>query len=57
MADSRALWLEWADWSIENFTRVFGDAGDGDDGTLDMKLLEADTNNDLALVVMAAMKK
>jgi len=56
MENSRELWQGWADWSIENFARVFGDGGDGDDGTLDMKLLEADTNNDLALVVMAAVK-
>ena len=57
MEDSIALWQKWADWSIENFARVFGDDGGGDDGTLDMKLLEADTDNDLALVVMAAVKK
>ena len=54
MEDSRALWLDWADWSIENFTRVFG-IEEGADA--DMELLQADTNDDLALVVMAAVKK
>jgi len=54
MADSRAIWQQWADWSVENFERVFGD---GESGDADMKLLQADTNNDLALVVMAAVKK
>jgi len=55
MEDSRALWQVWADWSIENFARVFGEDEAGADA--DLKLLQADTNNDLALVVMAAVKK
>ena len=54
MKDSRALWQQWADWSIVNFKRLFGDAEDAD---TDMKLLEADTDNDLSLIVMAAVKK
>jgi len=54
MADSRDIWQQWADWSVENFERVFGEGVAGDD---DMKLLEADTDNDLALIVMAAVKK
>ena len=54
MEDSRALWQTWADWSIENFSRVFGEE-EGSDA--DLKLLQADTSNDLALVVMAAVKK
>jgi hypothetical protein len=54
MEDSRAIWQHWADWSVENFERVFGD---GESGDTDMKLLQADTNNDLALIVMAARKK
>jgi cyclopropane fatty-acyl-phospholipid synthase-like methyltransferase len=54
MEDSREIWQHWADWSVENFERVFGD---GESGDTDMKLLQADTDNDLALVVMAARKK
>ena len=50
--DSRIMWQLWADWSIENFEREFG--GPGDD---DMKLLNADANNDLALIAMTAVKK
>jgi len=53
MEDTRELWQDWADWSIDNFARVFGEE-DGADA--DMKLLQADTNNDLAFVVMAAVK-
>ncbi|MCL2603093.1 MAG: methyltransferase domain-containing protein [Defluviitaleaceae bacterium] len=53
MEDSKKLWQDWADWSVENFERVFND---GEPGDADFKLLEADTNNDLALVVMAAKK-
>ena len=54
IADSRALWQQWADWSVENFERVFGD---GENGDADMKLLQADTDNDLAFIVVAAVKK
>jgi hypothetical protein len=54
MENSRVLWQAWADWSIENFARVFGEDEGAD---ADLKLLQADTNNDLALVVMAAVKK
>jgi len=54
MKDSRALWQQWADWSVVNFKRLFGDVEDAD---TDMKLLEADTDNDLSLIVMAAVKQ
>jgi len=54
MEDSRAIWQDWADWSVENFERVFGESEGAD---ADLKLLEADTNDDLALIVMAAVKK
>jgi hypothetical protein len=54
MEDSRALWQEWADWSVEHFERVFGD---GEKGDADFKLLEADADNDLAFILMAAVKK
>ena len=53
--DSKAIWQSWADWSVKNFATAFGADGE-DDGTLDMRLLEADTNNDLALIAMAAKK-
>jgi len=45
------MWQEWADWSLENFEREFGLPGD-----TDTNLLEADTNDDLALIVLAARK-
>jgi hypothetical protein len=54
MEDSRAIWQHWADWSVVHFERVFGD---GESGDTDLKLLQADTNNDLALIVMAARKR
>ena len=53
MEESRAIWLDWADWSVENFERVFGESEGGD---ADMNLLQADTNDDLALIVLAAVK-
>ena len=53
MEDSKAIWQRWADWSIENFKRVFGEEEGAD---ADMKLLEADKNNDMQLIVMAAKK-
>jgi len=49
--DSKAMWQDWADWSLENFEKEFGGPGDTDD-----KLLKADINNDLALIAMAARK-
>jgi len=54
MEDSRAIWQHWADWSVDNFERVFGEEEGGD---ADLNLLNADTDNDLALIVMAARKK
>jgi hypothetical protein len=53
MEDSKKLWQDWADWSVDNFERVFGD---GEKGDTDSKLLAADVNNDLAFIVMAAKK-
>jgi len=47
---SKAIWQAWADWSIENFEKEYGEGGD-----LDTKLLEADTNDDLALIAMTAV--
>ena len=51
MDDPKAVWQPWADWSVENFDKEWGEGGD-----FDVKLLEADTENDLALIVMAAIK-
>jgi len=53
--DAKAIWMYWAEWSLENYERVFGECVDS--GDTDMKLLEADKNNDLAFVVMTAIKK
>jgi len=36
---------------LENFEKEFGEGGD-----YDTKLLEADTNNDIALIALAAKK-
>ncbi|MCL1951294.1 MAG: methyltransferase domain-containing protein [Oscillospiraceae bacterium] len=54
IADPKALWQPWADWSIENFEKEFGDGGGG--GDFDAKFLAADTDGDLAFVAMAARK-
>ncbi|MCL2514169.1 MAG: methyltransferase domain-containing protein [Oscillospiraceae bacterium] len=54
MDDPKALWQPWADWSVDNFEKEFEGGGGGD---FDVKLLEADTNNDLALVALAARKR
>jgi len=53
MTDSRSIWQEWADWSVENFEMVFGLSEGGD---ADFNLLQADLDNDLAFVVLAAVK-
>ncbi len=50
--DPKGIWRPWADWSLENFDKEWGDGGD-----FDTKFLDADTNGDAALVVMAARKK
>ena len=49
--DSKAMWQGWAEWSLENFEKEYGGPGD-----TDANLLEADTNNDLVLVALAARK-
>lgn len=46
------IWQPWADWSIENFDKEWGDGGD-----FDKKFLDADTNGDIALIVLAARKR
>ena len=52
--DPKTIWQPWADWSVENFKKEFGDAGGG--GDFDVKFLEADTDNDIALIVLVAKK-
>jgi cyclopropane fatty-acyl-phospholipid synthase-like methyltransferase len=52
--DPKALWKPWADWSVENFEREFGDGGGGAD--YDARFLEADTGDDVALIALAARK-
>ena len=53
--DPKALWRPWADWCVDNFAKEFGDGGGGAD--FDVRLLDADTNNDFALIALAATKK
>ena len=53
--DTKGIWQIWADWAIENFKKEFG--GTEEEAACDYKLLEADTNNDLAMVALAARKK
>jgi len=52
--DPKALWRPWADWAVENFEKEFGDDGGGAD--FDVRFLEADTGNDIALISLAAKK-
>jgi len=52
--DTRGIWQLWADWSVENMVKEFG--GSEEEAVCDMKLLDADTDNDLAMVAMAARK-
>ncbi|HBU12735.1 MAG TPA: SAM-dependent methyltransferase [Clostridiales bacterium] len=52
MEDPKGIWWPWAKWAAENFDKEWGEGGD-----FDTKFLQADTNNDVALVVMAATKK
>jgi len=54
MDDTKALWQPWANWAKKNFAKEFGDEGGG--GDFDVKLLEADINNDIALIALAARK-
>ena len=52
--DPKALWQSWADWAVKNFDKEFGDAGGS--GDFDAKFLEADIDNDLALIAWVAKK-
>ena len=44
--DTQGIWRPWADW-----------AANRPGGTTDIRLLDADTNDDLAFVVMTAIKR
>ena len=52
MEDPKVIWQSWADWAALNMEKEFGKNGD-----FDVKLLEADTNNDISLIVLVAEKK
>jgi cyclopropane fatty-acyl-phospholipid synthase-like methyltransferase len=50
--DPKGIWMPYAEWCVDNFEKEWGG-----DGSFDMKFLNADTNNDIALVAMTAVKK
>jgi len=52
--EPKAVWQPWANWATENFDKEFGEGGGG--GDFDAKFLESDTDNDIALIAMAARK-
>lgn len=52
MDDPKEVWWPWAHWAKQNFDKEWGDGGDFDE-----KYLNADTDNDVALVVMSAVKR
>lgn len=52
MDDPKGIWWPWATWAKENFDKEWGDGGDFDE-----KFLNTDTNDDVSLVVMSAVKK
>jgi len=54
LEDPKGLWRPWALWSVENFAKEFGDDGGGAD--FDLKMLEADTDGDIALIALSARK-
>jgi len=47
MENAKEIWMPWAEWSRDNMPEI------GDD----VQFLADDVNNDLALIVMAAVKK
>ena len=58
--DTKKLWMPWAVWSEENFPKLLKECGmDGEvpEEESDVDFLNADTNNDLALIAMTAVKK
>ena len=59
--DTKELWMPWAVWSDENMPQLLKECGFDEDSTgadeSDVAFLNADTNNDLALIAMTAIKK
>ena len=58
--DLKELWMPWAVWSDKNMPQLLKECGmDGEipDEESDVDFLNADTNNDLALISMTAVKK
>ena len=54
IGDAKGIWRFWADWAKQYFAAEFGDGGGGAD--FDEKFLDADTNDDIALIALAARK-
>jgi len=52
--EPKAAWQPWADWCVDNFAREFA-GGEGKHDS-EVKFLAADTENDLAIIIMAATK-
>jgi len=55
LEDPKTIWMPWAEWSVDNFAKEFGDFSEGADH--DLRFLKADTNGDIALIALAATKK
>ncbi|MDR0323930.1 MAG: methyltransferase domain-containing protein [Treponema sp.] len=49
--DPKGIWYPWAHWADENFKAKFGLESD------DIEFLDADTENQIALIAMTAVKK
>jgi len=49
---SKTIWRHWADWSLDNFSKQWGG-----DGEIDAKLVDADKDDNLALIALVARKK
>ena len=56
MESPKKIWQGWAEWASRNMDADFGDVNVDPDDIDDVEFLEADTNNDIALIVMAARK-
>ena len=56
----KEIWMPWAVWADENMPQLMKECGIdpdiGDADTSDVDFLNADTNNDIALIVMAGVK-
>jgi SAM-dependent methyltransferase len=55
----KEIWMPWAVWADENMPRLLQECGidpDSDADSSDVDFLNADTNNDIALIAMTAVK-